>query len=212
MLTQKFALAAITAVLIVSLAANVYFCSQQNVFATDSSLQTQVADLRSQIASFSSQASSLQGENANLTTQIADLAGQAASLSNQTSSLQSEKSRLLDEKTNLQSQLNLLSQEKVPAKLVTRVGGSDMRYNYSGQQIRIYITGEVWNVGTEAAVNCSLHVTLYQGVTVAKDTYIELGTINGGSYTEVARNIYYTGDKLTNWTITPEFNYEGGDS
>ena len=206
MLTQKFALAAITAVLIVSLAANVYFCSQQNVFANDSSLQTQVADLRSQLASLSSQTSSLQSENANLTARIGDLEGQAASLSNQTNNLQSEKSRLLDEKSNLQNQLSLLGQEKVPARLVTRVGGSDMRYNYSGSDIRLYITGEVWNVGTEAAVNCSLHVTLYQGVTVAKDTYIELGTIAGGSFTQVARNIYYTGDKLTKWTITPEYN------
>ena len=205
MLTQKFALAAITFVLIVSLAANVYFCSQQNVFATDSSLQTQVADLRSQLAPLSSQASSFQSENANLTTQIADLAGQEASLSNQTNNLQSENSRLLDEKANLQSQLNLLSQEKVPAKLVTRVGGSDMRYNYSGQEIRFCVTGVVWNVGTEAAVNCSLHVTLYQGVTVAQDTYIELGTIVGGSFTQVFRNIYYTGDALTKWTITPEY-------
>jgi len=206
MLTQKFALAAITAVLIVSLAANVYFCSLQNVFANDSSLQTQVANLRSQLASLSRQASSLQGENANLTARIGDLEGQAASLSNQTNNLQSESSRLLGEKANLQSQLSLLSQEKVPAKLVTRVGGSDMRYNYSGQQIRLCVTGEVWNVGTEAAVNCSLHVTLYQGVTVAEDTYIELGTIVGGSFTQVFRNIYYTGDALTNWTITPQYS------
>ena len=107
---------------------------------------------------------------------------------------------------SLQSQLNLLSQEKVPARLVTRVGGSDMRYNYSDQRIRFFITGEVWNVGTEAAVNCSLHVTLYQGDTVANDTYIELGTIAGGSFTEVASHIYYTGDALTKWTITPEYS------
>lgn len=205
MLTQKFALAAITAVLIVSLAANIYFCSQQNVFATDSSLQTQVADFRSQLGSLSSQVSSLQGENANLTARIGDLEGQAASLSNQTNNLQSENSKLLGEKSNLQSQLSLLSQEKVPARLVTRVGGSDMRYNYSGQQIRFCVTGEVWNVGTEAAVNCSLHVILYQGVIVAQDTYIELGTIEGGSFTQVFRNIYYTGDALTKYTITAEF-------
>ena len=204
MLTQKFALEAITVVLIVSLAANGYFCSQQGVFATDSSLQEQVADLQSQIANLSSQTSSLQGENANLASQIADLEGQAASLSNQTSSLQGENSNLLEEKANLQSQLSLLSQGKVPATLVTRLGANDMRYNYSGQDLRLYITGEVWNVGTEAAQNCSLHVVLYQGDTVAKDTYIKLGTIAGGSYTGVTRNIYYTGDALTRWTITPE--------
>jgi regulator of replication initiation timing len=205
-LTQKFALAAITVVLIVSLAANVYFCSQQNGFATDSGLQTQVANIRSQLASLSSQASSLQGENANLTAQIGDLEGQVASLSNQTNNLRSEKSRLLGEKASLQSQLNMLRQGKVSPKLVTRLGVRDIRYNYSGSDIRFYITGEVWNVGAEAAVNCSLHVTLYQGDTVAEDTYIELGTINGGSFTEVARNIYYTGDALTKWTITPEYS------
>lgn len=200
----KIALAAITVVLVMSLAANVDFCLQQGVFAANSSLQEQVADLQNQIANFSSQTSSLQSENANLITQIADLEGQAASLTNQTSSLQGENSRLLCEKANLQSELSLLSQEKIPAKLVTRLGANDMRYNYSGQDLRLYITGEVWNVGTEAAQNCSLHVMLYQGDAVAEDTYIELGTINGGSYTEVARNIYYTGDKLTNWIITPE--------
>lgn len=98
-----------------------------------------------------------------------------------------------------------MNQGKVPARLVTRLGANDMRYNYTGSDIRLYISGEVWNVGTEAAQNCSLHVTLYQGNTVAKDTYIELGTINGGSFKDVAANIYYTGESLSNWTIIPEY-------
>lgn len=97
------------------------------------------------------------------------------------------------------------SQWEAPAKLVTRLGAYDMRYNYSGQDIRLYMTGEVWNVGTETAQNCSLHVILQQGDVVAADTYILLGNIAGGSFTDVARNIYYTGDALTNWTIIPEF-------
>lgn len=204
MLTQKFALEAITVVLIVSFAANVYFFLQQGVFATDGSIQKQVADLRCQLATLSSQMSSLHGQNANLAVQMADLEGQVASLSNRTNSLQGENYALLGENANLQSQLSLLSEGSVPAKLVARLGASEMRYNYSGQDLRLYITGEVWNVGTESAENCSLHIILYQGDTVAKDTYIELGTIKGGSYAEVARNIYYTGDKLTNWIITPE--------
>jgi len=79
-----------------------------------------------------------------------------------------------------------------------------MRFNYTGQEIRLYISGEIWNVGTSAACNCRLHVTLYQGVTVAKDTYVELGTIDVGSYVDVASNVYYTGNALTNWTLTPE--------
>ncbi len=79
-----------------------------------------------------------------------------------------------------------------------------MRFNYTGQETRLYISGEIWNVGTSAARNCRLHVTLYQGVTVANDTYVELGTINVGSYVDVASNVYYTGNALTNWNLTPE--------
>jgi len=79
-----------------------------------------------------------------------------------------------------------------------------MMFNYTGQETRLYISGEMWNVGTSAAHNCRLHVTLYQGVTVAKDTYIELGIIDVGSYVDVASNVYYTGNALTNWTLTPE--------
>ena len=199
-LTQKSALATTMIVLIVSLAANVYPYSQPS----DSGLQNQVTDLQNQLANLSSQAGILQSENANFTTRVADLEDQAAILGNQTNILQDENSKLLDEKVLLQSQLNQLSQQEVPATLVTRLGASDMRYNYSGQNLRLYITGEVWNVGTEAAKNSRLHVTLYQGDFAAVDTYIELGTINGGSYTEVAKNIYYSGSALTKWTIIPE--------
>ena len=124
---------------------------------------------------------------------------QAADLRNQINNLQNEKA-------DLQSQLSQLSQRPVAPKLVTRLGATDMRYNYTGQNIRLYITGEVWNVGTAPAYNCRLHVTLYQGDTVAKDTRIELGTINAGSFVDIAKNIYYTGNALTNWTLIPEYN------
>lgn len=202
----KFALTIASVILVVSLIANSYFYWQQSTFRGHNSLQKQVASLQSQLANLSSQTNSFQNEVASLQSQAADLESQMANLRNQTNSLQSEGSLLHDEKTNLQSQLSQLSQGKVPPKLITRLGASDMRYNYSGQDIRLYITGEVWNVGTEAAQNCSLHVTLYQGDNVANDAYIQLGTIEGGSFTDVARNVYYTGDALTNWTIIPEHN------
>ena len=48
-------------------------------------------------------------------------------------------------------------------------------------------------------------MTLYQGETVANATYVELGTINAGSYVDVAADIYYSGEALTNWTIIPEY-------
>ena len=195
-------MAVVSVILIVSLVANAYFYTQQSGSAPDSSLQTQVTSLQNQLANLQEQANNLQSGNANLTAQVANLENQTVNLRNQTSSLQSENVNLQNKKTELLSQLD---QGIVAPKLVTRLGARDMRYNYSGQDLRLYITGEVWNVGTEAAQNCSIHVTLYQGDTVAKDTYIQLGTINGGSFTEVARNIYYTGEALTNWTITPEY-------
>ena len=201
----KILLAATTIVLLLSLAANVHFCSQQAVPNVDS-LQEEVMDLQSQLSNLNSQASNLHSENANLASQAADLESQASVLIDEMGNLQDEKSKLTDENANLQNQLTLVLEGKAPAKLVARLGANDMRYNYSGQDIRLYITGEVCNVGTETAFNSSLHVTLYQGTNVAVDTYIQLGDLAGGSFTVVARNIYYTGEALSNWTITPEFS------
>jgi hypothetical protein len=125
-----------------------------------------------------------------------------AALKEQASELRTLASTLENETAELEDQLNQFSQEG--PKLVTRLGASDMRFNYTGQETRLYISGEIWNVGTSAARNGKLHVTLYQGVTVAKDTYVELGNIDVGSYVDVASNVYYTGNALTNWTLTPE--------
>jgi len=125
-----------------------------------------------------------------------------AALRVQASELRTLTSTLQNETAELEDQLNQLSQEG--PRLVTRLGASDMRFNYTGQETRLYISGEIWNVGTSAARNCRLHVTLYQGGTIANDTYVELGTIDIGSYVDVASNVYYTGNALTNWTLTPE--------
>ena len=125
-----------------------------------------------------------------------------AALKEQASELRILTSTLENEIAELEDQLTQLGQEG--PRLVTRLGASDMRFNYTGQETRLYISGEIWNVGTSAARNSRLHVILYQGVTVANDTYVELGTINVGSYVDVASNIYYTGNALTDWTLTPE--------
>jgi len=125
-----------------------------------------------------------------------------AALREQASELRILTSTLQNETAELEDQLNQLSQEG--PRLVTRLGASDMRFNYTGQETRLYISGEIWNVGTSAARNCRLHVTLYQGGTIAKETYVEVGTIDVGSYVDVASNVYYTGNALTNWTLTPE--------
>ncbi|MCJ7613215.1 hypothetical protein MUO71_00410 [Candidatus Bathyarchaeota archaeon] len=131
---------------------------------------------------------------------------QVGNLQNTTTVLLRENSLLQNTKDNLEGQLYqlLLANQGKTATLVTRLGASDMRYNYSGQDLRLFISGEVWNVGPVAAQNCRLQVMLFQGDVVANDTYIDLGTIEAGSYVEVSRNVYYSGNALTNWRIIPE--------
>jgi hypothetical protein len=201
-LKAKFPLVAVSIILAFSLAGNVslYLCQPNSVPAN--ALQKQITDLQNQISNSRNQINTLLNDIATLESQTVGLNNQVGDLQNQTSSLQTENSKLKSKN----AELSLLSQEKAPAKLVTRLGANDLRYNYSGQAIRLYITGEVWNVGTEMAQNCSLHVILYQGATVAQDTYISLGNIAGASFSDVATNIYYTGEALTNWTITSEHN------
>ena len=131
-----------------------------------------------------------------------DSAFRNAALQVQASELNASKSSLENETAELKDQLNQLNQEG--PRLVTRLGARDMRFNYTGQETRLYLSGEIWNVGTSVARNCRLHVTIYQGVTVANDTYIELGVIAAGAYVDVASNVYYAGNALTNWTLTPE--------
>ncbi len=88
--------------------------------------------------------------------------------------------------------------------LVTRLGMSDQRPFL--QTPYFHVSGEVWNVGTDAATNCKLHVIIYQGAVVTEDTYINLGTIPGRDYTSVDSKVYYEGSALTDWSVTPEWD------
>jgi hypothetical protein len=199
-LNLKFALAIVSVGLMLSLAANIYFYARQNGFAQENGLQKQVADLEGQLANVLEQSYSLQSEKANLESQVLNLL-------NQTIMLQNENSKLQSENTALQSQL---SQPRGP-RIITRLGTTDLNAPLTGLRVgsgptRLYISGEVWNVGTMAAQNCRLHLTLYQGVAIANDTYVELGRLEAGTYLDIATNIYYAGVSLTNWTISPEFD------
>lgn len=108
---------------------------------------------------------------------------------------------------DLQNQISALQNEidsLKAANLVTRLGATDEKPWLSTDYL--HVTGSVINVGTNAAYNCKLHVILYQGQTVAKDTYINLGTIVGEGYVDVDEKVYYEGSALTNWSITPEWD------
>jgi hypothetical protein len=69
------------------------------------------------------------------------------------------------------------------------------------------VNGYIVNVHENWAYNCQLHVVAYQsGGVTAFDTYINLGTIAGESSTQVNSNLYYSGNGITGYTITPEWN------
>jgi hypothetical protein len=129
-------------------------------------------------------------------------------LQKQVTLLENQLSNLQDEKVNLQNQLQNRLNQTPTAQLETRLGTSDIRYppyaNHPWGGIRFYVSGEVWNVGSVAANNSKLHIILYQGSVKANDTYVYLGTIEAGSFVDVAANIRYIGDALTNWVIIPE--------
>lgn len=142
--------------------------------------------------------------------------------------LQNQVNQLHTDKTNLESQLDSLNTEywdlyanythenwwhhyyenqtlalKAPKLSVLSVYSGDVR-PWSGTPY-LHVYGEIWNVGSDTAYNCRLHVILYQGSVVAKDTYVNLGTIFGENKKSVDANIYYNGDALTNRSITPEW-------
>ncbi len=194
-----------------SLAANGYFLTFQNGTEQNRILKNQATDLQAQLANLKEQANLLQSEKASLETQAADLQSQEANLSNQTDNLQAENAYLQTENADLESQLSRIPVPQTAPKILTRLGTSDVRsspfegHPWSGV-IRFYISGEVWNVGTADAHECRLHVTLYQVDAVANDSYIDLGTVEAGSYVEVDSNIYYSGNALTSWTIVPEYS------
>ena len=114
-------------------------------------------------------------------------------LKNQIIFLQNQISSLEDDVNSLKA-----------AKLVTALAVTDQRPTYGTPYFEI--SGTVWNVGTLTATNCRLHVIVYQGSSIAKDTYIGLITINSESYKKVFEQIYYTGSQITNWEIIPEWD------
>ncbi|MEM1986379.1 MAG: hypothetical protein QXG36_02600 [Nitrososphaeria archaeon] len=70
----------------------------------------------------------------------------------------------------------------------------------------LHVYGYICNVGTYTAINSTLHVVAIQsnGV-IAVDTRIELGSIDGETWKHIDSNIYYSGSKLVNWTLTLEW-------
>ena len=79
--------------------------------------------------------------------------------------------------------------------------------NVEDKEDYLQIKGEVWNLGHETAYYCKLHVILYEGDNVAKESYVHLGDnvgmIAGQRYDRVDAKVYYEGAHVTDWEITP---------
>ena len=108
---------------------------------------------------------------------------------------------------DLQNQVNSLTAERdglKASKVIHSVSASDTKPMLSTDYL--HVVGSIWNVGTNTANNCRLHVILYQGQTVAKDTIINLGAISGESSVYVDEKVYYEGSALSDWTIVPEWD------
>ncbi len=208
----EIALAFVSVILLVSLAANAYLYMEQCSFALNNGLQEQayadlqeqLVELQSQITDLSSKTNTLQNENAYLKSQNAYLQRQILeNLNNQTAFLQSENANLTATVADLR--LNL----PIRPNLVTRLGVTDVRNNsdsHSPFRPRLFVQGEVINTGGVTARNAKLHVTLFIGSQIVKEAYIELGNIGSLVAVHVEQDIYYDtdGPRLTSWTIIPE--------
>lgn len=116
------------------------------------------------------------------------------------SGLENQIADLQNQVSNLQNQVSNLKKAKLTK---VQLLGTDKRPWF--QTPYLQITGCVVNVGTDTAYNCKLHVILYQGEVTAEDTYINLGTISGEGWKGVDSKVYYEGEALTAYSITPEW-------
>jgi len=180
---------------------------QQNTQSSSPKLKSDIKSLGDQLNMTQTELNTTQALDANLRQENINLVQENAQLRQINLNLQAKITALQNNNTVLMSEnMNLTSEMKQvkSAQLATRLGVRDCDWDYN--DTRLYIAGEVWNVGTNTADNCSLHVTLYSGNFTEIDTYVELGSIPGGTYRDIAENIHYSGFTLTNWAIIPECN------
>jgi len=202
---------AISIILAVSVVANVllgvmYFDTQHLLNSERIGSHASIVELRTERDEALAEVDELIDNNKALSIDITVLESERDSLKNQISSLVTERDNALAEATMLSAEVEQLRS----GKLMTNLGSFDNRDNEISPYLHIY--GVVWNVGTETAVNCKIHVVGKQGDVIAIDTYIELQNINGYepypyiSFKEIDERIYYYGIALTEKTVTIEYD------
>jgi hypothetical protein len=201
-LNLKTALIVISAVLIVSLAANGSMCS---LYAERDSLALNLEQQKQTNAN-------LQGQVAGLENQIIELQNQTQHLSAQAGSLRQKNLGLQNQNTVLQREVENLtaSAANIPLnkpRLVTRLGASNVIESAHGSEPRLFVEGDVFNTGGAMAWNASLHVTLYVQDKIVADVSLPLGDMEPFSGVHVSTNIEYNqAVLLTKWAIIPETN------
>jgi len=208
---NKIVVAVLSVILAVSVVANVvlvvmYDSSQQELKSEKIGSHAAIVELVAEKNEALDSVKELTDDNTGLLTEIEALETERDSLKKQSSTLVLERDNALADVTLLGAEVNQLRS----GRLMTNLGSFDNRDNDLQPFIHVY--GVVWNVGTEPAVNCRIHVAGKQGDVIAVDTYIELQTINGyepyqyTSFKEIDERIYYYGTHLTEKTVTIEYD------
>jgi hypothetical protein len=161
----------------------------------------QIAVLENHATALQSDIISLQNQLANNATQIEQLKVTLAKTQNLLEYFQNRTLVLYPfEKEALQAAL--YNDSLNTPFLITRLGVKDVN-DSSGT--RLFIQGNVYNIGTATAYNCRLHVTIHLSNATVLNQDIKLSDLTIYSSTYVSQNIPYSGVQLDKWEIIPEF-------
>ena len=156
--------------------------------------------LQNQISQLQTDKTNLQNQIISLIAQITNLQSTYNSYVSTHSHTDSEYASLVTQIANLQNQINTL---KAPNLIKINLEETDNRPWLQTPYLRVRCV--VVNLGNNTAYNCKLHVILYQGSVIAKDTYIILGSIDGKNWITGTYDVQYSGSALTRWSVMPEW-------
>jgi TolA-binding protein len=210
----RFALAIVSIILVISLAANGYL---YNALSENSNLKKQNEEMQNQISSLQSQTDNLQSQTQNLQNQITDLQNQSSRDSNTIDALNSQVANLIQENDNLQKEnynlttlvqilQNKTSSDVYEPYLVTALGATyTSGYSLeSGQAVFryfLYLQGWVTNTGNGTAYNCALKLIVNTTHGTFTD-YYRFNTLAPGENTYIDTHLYY--NDVVSWQIFPE--------
>jgi cell division protein FtsB len=205
----RFAIATVSIILVVSIAANGYlYFSVNNRLSENDSLKKQIVEFQSEVTFLQNQTENLQTNvdtlqnNSGIDNQtIANLNAQILDLQTQIENMQKENDNLKSQISHLQNQTS--SEIKVP-NLVTALGATfTSGYVNDGKLLVhfLYIQGTVMNEGNGTAYNCDLKVISHTPSGSFTD-YYRFTALAPGESANVDTHIFH--DNIQSWEIFPE--------